>query len=54
MQSPSADRCGGLGFQIVAVAFVGEFGSEGGRGKMGRGNKKVKWIISKVEKCRVK
>jgi hypothetical protein len=36
MQSPSADRCGGLGFQIVAVAFVGEFGSEWGKGERER------------------
>lgn len=42
MQSPSADRCGGLGFQIVAVAvaFVGSLdrrrrGREGGGGRMG-------------------
>ena len=45
MQSPSADRCGGLGFQIVAVAvaFVGSLDrrrGEGGERGDGRGIKR--------------
>jgi hypothetical protein len=52
MQSPSPDRCGGLGFQIVAVAFVREFGSEGGRERRWEGNKRVKSIFSKMENAK--